>query len=265
MAPLGRLVYALLAAFNSSSRNQSSHPSTGGSQYIHSEESVDRQELLHKCFRQSTKDAFQMSRILQEVDVAAQSREGRPFRVLEIGCGAGHTTINLLMDLFGEGTIITAVDTDSKMIEQAISRLHMSKPPQAHKRVEFINQSGESLAETMQDTFDAVWLRFVTVHVPDAETLVQASVACLKPGGTLLIEDTYTPGTSSLCDPPCYAHEFFHKLHSQASQKLGGDLTRGFKIGGYLQTIGVERIQFNTFAPLFDEHGEREEPILVAC
>lgn len=45
----------------------------------------------------------------------------------------------------------------------------------------------------MPDKFDAVWVRFVVVHVPDPLVLLQAAVSCLKPGGILLVEDTTHP------------------------------------------------------------------------
>ena len=52
----------------------------------------------------------------------------------------------------------------------------------------------EEAAQTKEfaNQFDAVWMRYVVVHVPDPKTLIKAATARLKLGGALLIEDCNT-------------------------------------------------------------------------
>ncbi|CAB9523571.1 biosynthesis O-methyltransferase [Seminavis robusta] len=253
MAPFtGLLARFMVASLSASASNNDATIGSGGDQYIHAKENVERQGLLHQCFRQSSSDAFSMSGIL-EASQHHHNNDKETFRVLEIGCGAGHTTLDLLLDVLPDHCHITAVDADPKLIASAQTRLSSQGFSELQqKRVTFQHQTGESLAESMAGQFDSVWVRFVVVHLPDPLAFLEAAAECLKPGGTILVEDIYVPGATSLCHPPLYAHTFFHEMHTKASRKLGGDLTRGAKIGDYLQSLGsLQNIQCNTFAPIF--------------
>jgi 2-polyprenyl-3-methyl-5-hydroxy-6-metoxy-1,4-benzoquinol methylase len=112
---------------------------------------------------------------------------------------------------------ITSIDTNSDMIASAQGR-----PELTTDRVHFFVKSGEQAAEQWPETLDVVWMRFVVVHVPNPVQLIQAAVDCLKPHGTLLIEDCNAEGAVS--DPPLFANTLIHRAHMEASLKLGADV-----------------------------------------
>jgi 2-polyprenyl-3-methyl-5-hydroxy-6-metoxy-1,4-benzoquinol methylase len=62
--------------------------------------------------------------------------------------------------------------------------------PSLAPHIDFVVQNGERADAAWAGRFDAVWMRFVVIHVPDPVSLVQAAANCLKQGGILLIEDT---------------------------------------------------------------------------
>ena len=87
------------------------------------------------------------------------------------------------------------------------------------------------------------------IHVPDPLAILQAAVACLKPGGICLVEDAHLNGY--ICQPQIYAHHFLHEAHQKASLSLGADLTRGARIGDYTRKLNLCNIGCDTFVPLF--------------
>ena len=230
--------------------------SSGGDQYIHNKlERTERQEVLHFCFRHTSKGAFRRSTIIARA--AAADKAGTAYRVLEIGCGAGFTTLDVAEWLPSRATI-TAIDTNETMIASARERLSTNHPEwtsnyesneRRQDRVSFQVMSGEEAASTFPNQYDAVWMRYLVVHVPDPVALLRAAAACLKPGGIMLVEDMNADGFVS--DPPLYANDLIHRAHIAASLKLGADIRRGPKIGGYLRQIGMEDISNHAFVPLF--------------
>lgn len=229
--------------------------SSGGDQYIHNKlESTERQEVLNFCFRHTSKDAFRRSTIIAKAVAADDAGTG--YRVLEIGCGAGFTTLDLA-EWLSSRTTITAIDTNESMIASARERLSTNHPEWTSKdesnerqdRVSFQVMSGEEAASRFPNQYDAVWMRYLVVHVPDPVALLRAAAACLKPGGIMLVEDMNADGFVS--DPPLYANDLIHRAHIAASLKLGADIRRGPKIGGYLRKIGMGGIYNHAFVPLF--------------
>ena len=268
---LSLLTAAAALSGTGNNRPTSTGGTSGGAQYVHQQESSNRQFLLHQCFRQSSLDAFHMSGIMHyfannksssSKKDSADNPDHHQYRILEIGCGAGHTTLDLLDKELPLNVEIVAIDADATMISDAKNRFvedRSNTNPIQRRKISFYHQTGESMAANNDDTegsFDVVWLRFVVVHVPKPEELLRAAVACLKPGGILLVEDTCTTTTagassSAVCDPPLFAHEFFHERHCKATLQLGGDLSRGAKIGNYMSNLGLHNVHCNSFAPIF--------------
>lgn len=217
--------------------------SSGGDQYIHNQgENTERQHVLHECFRDTTADAMRKSGIVEA------SFHSDKFKMLEIGCGAGFTTRDLAHQLMNKATI-TAIDTNANLISEAKARLMLPENKDVQSRITFKVQSGESVANEWKGQFDAVWMRFVVVHVPDPVSLLSAAAACLKPNGILLVEDLNAEGF--LSSPPLYGCTLLHEAHIEVSLKLGADVRRGPRIGGYMKQAGMKNIQCNVFVPIF--------------
>ena len=149
----------IVAAIASTAVTALSSSGSGGDQYIHRETS-DRQELLHWCFQDTSVQALHQSGIVERANAS------NDFQILEIGCGAGHTTIDLLAKTLPDSAKITAVDADAGMIEAAKHRRKRNRSTN-NDRIAFLHTTGEALAKDMPAQFDAIWIRFVLVHVPD--------------------------------------------------------------------------------------------------
>lgn len=236
----------------------SSALTSGGEQYIHNQkENSQRQEVLHRCFRASSAAAFRKSGIVSQAAQAARNeRKDGCYTMLEIGCGSGATTLDLARQLPKSAKVV-GLDANADMIAAANERLRQlpEHEDDLHSRVEFRLLSGEQAAQEYGvGSFDAVWMRFVLVHVPNPLQLVEAAAQCLKPGtGTLLIEDVNAEGFFS--DPHFAAHALINARHIEASLQLGADVRRGPWVGGLMRQAGdgqmLDCIQCNSFVPMF--------------
>lgn len=118
-------------------------------------------------------------------------------RVLDLGCGAGHTAIALAP----RAAHVTAVDITPEMLGVA-SDLAARK---GITNVTFERQDATSLP--YPDTrFDVVASRVAAHHYHDVRAFVSEASRVLKPGGRLLLADTIAPEDPAL-DTFCNAFE----------------------------------------------------------
>lgn len=212
---------------------------SGGSQYIHNTmESTQRQTVLNKIFSSTSRSLWQRAQIPANA------------RILEIGCGTGASTRDLAM-AYPQASIL-AIDANPQLIDAA-SLQHSDLP-----NVNWATLTGEAAMDQLREQFDVVWMRFVVVHVPDPQHLIASAVACLQPGGTLLVEDCHANGW--FCDPPLYACQMLHEAHVRASLELGADVRRGPWIGGYMRKAGLQEISVETFCPVFQKGIQMTSP-----
>ncbi|MBE5314030.1 MAG: bifunctional 2-polyprenyl-6-hydroxyphenol methylase/3-demethylubiquinol 3-O-methyltransferase UbiG [Xanthomonadales bacterium] len=98
--------------------------------------------------------------------------------VLDVGCGGG-----LLSEaLASRGASVTALDLSPEVLEAA--RLHLYE---SGLKVDYREQSVESLAEHCPARFDAITCMEMLEHVPDPASIVEACARLLKPGGRLFL------------------------------------------------------------------------------
>lgn len=98
--------------------------------------------------------------------------------VLDVGCGGG-----LLSEaLAARGARVTALDLSPEVLEAA--RLHLYE---SGLKVDYREQSVESLAEQCPARFDAITCMEMLEHVPDPASIVEACARLLKPGGRLFL------------------------------------------------------------------------------
>lgn len=98
-------------------------------------------------------------------------------RVLDIGCGAGHT-LNLLAQEYG--VRVTGVDLSMQLLRRA--RLHGTQSDQA-ERAQLINADGGNLPLST-GAFDCAIVESILVHA-DAEQILAEAYRVLAPGGRL--------------------------------------------------------------------------------
>lgn len=106
----------------------------------------------------------------------AQSLE----RVLEIGCGEGQGTKNILR--YWQPQAVDAIDLDPKMITRAKRRL-------ADKRVSFSVGDAANLSFARDSTYDAIFDFGIIHHIPNWQNCLKELYRVLEPGGYLHIED----------------------------------------------------------------------------
>jgi ubiquinone/menaquinone biosynthesis C-methylase UbiE len=101
-------------------------------------------------------------------------------RVLEIGCGEGQGTKNILR--YWQPKAIDAIDLDPKMIARAKRRLN-------DKRVSFRTGDAADLSFAKDNTYDAIFDFGIIHHIPNWQDCLEELHRVLKPGGYLHIED----------------------------------------------------------------------------
>lgn len=103
-----------------------------------------------------------------------------PGRVLEIGCGEGQGTKNILR--YWQPEAIDAIDLDPKMIARAKRRL-------TDNRVTFKVGDAANLSFAKDNSYDAIFDFGIIHHIPNWQDCLKELHRILKPGGYLHIED----------------------------------------------------------------------------
>jgi SAM-dependent methyltransferase len=105
-------------------------------------------------------------------------------RVLDLGCGAGHTTIAVAL----RAAHVTGIDVTEEMLAEGRKQLER----RGIGNVEF--EQGDACALGFGEaSFDAVTCRFAAHHFPDAMASVREAARVLKPGGKYLLVDSLAP------------------------------------------------------------------------
>lgn len=132
--------------------------------------------------------AAEMSQQVGETVAAWPGTPAGPFRLLEIGCGTGITTLNLLVraDL-----AITSVDNSTTMLEQARRNLAV---PLAGQRLQLVEEDALSFLQGQPDhSYDGVASAY-TLHNfldPYRHSVLREILRVLKPGGRFVNGDRY--------------------------------------------------------------------------
>ncbi|XP_058454523.1 ubiquinone biosynthesis O-methyltransferase, mitochondrial-like [Malaya genurostris] len=103
-------------------------------------------------------------------------------RILEAGCGGGV----LAEDLAQFGAYVVGVDPGIEMIDLAKKHLD-TESVDLKDRIEYHTTTVEEHAKKFAGTYDAVVCSEVMEHVDEKESILEACVSCLKPGGSLFI------------------------------------------------------------------------------
>lgn len=103
-------------------------------------------------------------------------------RILEAGCGGGI----LAEDLARLGAYVVGVDPGKEMIDLAKTHLD-TKSSELKNLIEYHAITVEEHAKQFAGTYDAIVCSEVMEHVDEKESILEACVRCLKPGGSLFI------------------------------------------------------------------------------
>ena len=147
--------------------------------YAIDERNSERQHLLAKMLNPLTRQ------VLDRIPLDSVAK------MLDLGCGRGHTT-RMLAGQFPNASA-TGFEYDAALVAQASADL--SNPP----RIAF-QQGDASRLPFPIASFDLVFTRYMLVHVPDPLTVIREMFRVTRPGGFVV---AYEPdGCIEFCYPP---------------------------------------------------------------
>lgn len=103
-------------------------------------------------------------------------------RILEAGCGGGV----LAEDLARLGAYVVGVDPGKEMIGLAKTHLD-TKSSELKNLIEYHDITVEEHVKKFAGTYDAIVCSEVMEHVDEKESILEACIRCLKPGGSLFV------------------------------------------------------------------------------
>lgn len=142
-------------------------------------------------------------------------------RCLDVGCGAGSIT-RILAEMVGKKGQVIGTDVDERYLQYCRSCKLQSY-------VNFI-QDDIGNSRLAKDTFDAIYSRFMFVHLKDARKAVHSMKQLAKSGGSIIIEELDHAPDSWLCYPESQSVNTLQEIYVTLVKKAGGDPFAGRKI-----------------------------------
>jgi len=223
----------------------------------HSDRELQRLRLQAQLVDPFTRQFFQEAGLAPEMTV------------LEIGCGAGDTTL-LVSELIGESGQITAIDTAPAAVAAARSRMER----RGNRNIEF--RQADPMAFDPGKAFDAIVGRYVLMFNPDPAGILKALLQHLRPGGVLAFHEVDWNGSRSSPKAPLYEQcsdwivaafkkvgtnpHMGHELHSVFVRSGAGAPTMALRaaIGGHGAPVGYVDLLAEltiTMTPMMEEQG----------
>jgi SAM-dependent methyltransferase len=196
---------------------------SGGSTYILGTEERRRLELLEQCLDPLT------TRSLDAIGVEPG------WRCLEAGGGGGSVT-GMLCDRVGPTGRITALDIDTRFLEE-LDRENLE--------VECRDIVAKGLPG---DGYDLIHARYLLMHLPTREEVIEQFVAALRPGGWLLVEDGDIFPVTGMGEGT-YADTW--RTMVPAFRAAGADPEIGRRIPGLFDRAGLQDVEVITELPMF--------------
>jgi SAM-dependent methyltransferase len=140
---------------------------------------------------------------------------------LDVGCGAGSVT-KILAEMVEKKGQVIGTDVDEKYLEYC--RNYRSQP-----NVSFMQDDIASSRFT-KEMFDAIYSRFMFVHLKDARKAIHSMKQLVKKGGPIIIEELDHAPDSWLCYPESQSINTLRDIYVTLVRKAGGDPYAGRKI-----------------------------------
>lgn len=148
----------------------------------------------------------------------ARIRKG--MRCLDIGCGAGSVT-RMLAEMVGKKGRVIGTDVDEKYLQYC----------QTYRTLPNVDFMWDDISSSRLDgNFDAIYSRFMFVHLKDARKAIHSMKQLVKRGGTIIIEELDHAPDSWLCYPESQSVNTLREVYVALVKKAGGDPFAGRKI-----------------------------------
>lgn len=142
-------------------------------------------------------------------------------RCLDVGCGAGSVT-RILAEKVGKRGHVVGTDIDEKYLKYC-------RDNNGSRNVDFMRDN--ILDSTLEkESFDAVYSRFMFVHLKDVRKAVRLMKELVKKGGVVVIEELDHAPDSWLCYPENKSVKALRDIYVDLVNKAGGDAFAGRKI-----------------------------------
>jgi ubiquinone/menaquinone biosynthesis C-methylase UbiE len=158
----------------------------------------------------------------------AKGRTG--IKVVDVGSGTGRFALLLANALEAE---VVGVEPSDQMLRAAVAANTMPK-------VQYLKGSAESLP-LVDKSFDLAWLSMVIHHVIDRNLCAEELARVLRPGGVVLIRNTFQDGLTDSYGIPFYG--FFPGALEVDRARLPSvaEVTAAFEGKGFVKS-GLERV-----------------------
>jgi len=151
--------------------------------------------------------------------------------VLDIGCGGGDVTQELARRVGASGRAI-GIDMDGVEIEIARKEAAALGATNIEYRV------GNVLTDGIGERFDTIYARFLLSHLAVPEQGLARMIACLKPGGLLVVEDVDFSG--HFCRPERASFTDYVRWYEQSARRRGVDCLIGPRLPAMLADAGLD-------------------------
>lgn len=158
---------------------------------------------------------------------------------LEVGPGAG-SILHWMDDVVGPTGRVVAVDLSTKFLTGSYP-----------KHIE-IQQADIRTVSLPASSFDLVHARYVLIHMPDYEAALARMLACLKPGGWLVLEEPDFSASRGVAGDTerLAAVSRVNQAIKVMYDTLGMNYALGLKLPALLQQRGVNGLIVENDAPL---------------
>ena len=152
--------------------------------------------------------------------------------LLDVGCGPGFTTFDLLAKVGPEGRVI-AVDSSSTMIEV----LNREMANRGLRNVTGICQNVENLDVGLG--IDGAFVRWVLCFLENPDAVIRNVARILKPGGRIAVMD-YFNYLAITVQPNSSLFDEVYKAVFQSFESAGGGLEVGRRVPGLMKSEGLK-------------------------
>lgn len=175
-------------------------------------------------------------RLWSDAAVDAWKRAGFALgsRVLDVGCGPGHATMDLAQLVGPDGRVV-GIDESQAFIEHLNGQARARELPQARGVVGDV----QAIALAGESGFDGAYARWVLCFVPRPLDVLRGVAAALRTGGTFVIHDYFNYGGMTTA-PRLESHDVLVRATVESWKAHGGDPDIAGRLPRLLREAGFD-------------------------